>query len=135
MILAPAQIQAVADVVDVAELHARQVFELFLGQRRVFIQERDPEQRYDGVERWRPAPDELVVPRTDARVLLENPKRSEGEADVPLAVEPSREPLYRPEEIYGVIPTDVRRPYDVREIIARIVDGSRFHEYRCQGAT
>src|SRR6187549_1361388 len=37
-------------------------------------------------------------------------------------------PLYPAEELYGVIPTDTRKPYDVREIIARIVDGSEFAE-------
>ena len=40
------------------------------------------------------------------------------------------EPLYSPEEILGCIPTDLRTPYDSREIIARIVDGSRFHEFK-----
>jgi len=44
-------------------------------------------------------------------------------------VEP-REPLYDPEELYGVVPTDLRKPYDVREVIARIVDGSEFDEFK-----
>jgi 3-methylcrotonyl-CoA carboxylase beta subunit len=40
------------------------------------------------------------------------------------------------EELYGVIPTDTRKPFDVREIIARIVDGSEFHEFKARyGAT
>ncbi len=39
-------------------------------------------------------------------------------------------PAYDPEELYGVIPPDVRAPYDVREVIARIVDGSRFDEFK-----
>ena len=39
-------------------------------------------------------------------------------------------PLYAPDEIYGVVPTDTRKPYDVREIIARIVDGSEFDEFK-----
>ena len=39
-------------------------------------------------------------------------------------------PLYDPEEIYGIIPADSRRQYDVREVIARIVDGSRFQEFK-----
>ncbi|MCH8166549.1 MAG: methylcrotonoyl-CoA carboxylase, partial [Proteobacteria bacterium] len=39
-------------------------------------------------------------------------------------------PLYDPEEIYGIIPADSRRQYDVREVIARVVDGSRFHEFK-----
>jgi 3-methylcrotonyl-CoA carboxylase beta subunit len=40
------------------------------------------------------------------------------------------EPLYDPEEIYGVLPIDKRKPYDVHEIIARVVDGSRFDEFK-----
>src|SRR5690348_1887584 len=47
-----------------------------------------------------------------------------------LAVTEPREPLYPAEEIYGVIPDDVRRPYEVREIIARIVDGSELDEFK-----
>jgi 3-methylcrotonyl-CoA carboxylase beta subunit len=39
-------------------------------------------------------------------------------------------PAYPPEDLYGIIPTDVRAPYDVREVIARIVDGSRFDEFK-----
>tara|TARA_B100000676_G_scaffold272087_1_gene289840 strand:+ start:894 stop:2501 length:1608 start_codon:yes stop_codon:yes gene_type:complete len=41
-----------------------------------------------------------------------------------------REPLYDPSEIYGVVPTDLKRPYDVREVIARIVDGSELDEFK-----
>jgi len=40
------------------------------------------------------------------------------------------DPLYNPHEIYGIIQKDIRKPYDVREIIARLVDGSRFHEFK-----
>lgn len=40
------------------------------------------------------------------------------------------DPLYSAEEIYGIIPKDTRIPYDVREIIARIVDGSEMHEFK-----
>ncbi|WP_173931174.1 carboxyl transferase domain-containing protein [Chelativorans sp. Marseille-P2723] len=39
-------------------------------------------------------------------------------------------PLYDPQEIYGIIPADVRQPYDVREVIARIVDGSELDEFK-----
>ena len=46
------------------------------------------------------------------------------------AVIPAREPLYDPKEIYGVIPQDTRKPYDVRDIIARVVDGSELHEFK-----
>ena len=41
-------------------------------------------------------------------------------------------PLYDPEELYGVIPLDTRKPYDVREVIARVVDGSRFDEFKAR---
>ncbi len=41
-----------------------------------------------------------------------------------------REPLYPAEELYGVIPADTRKPYDVRELLARIVDGSELDEFK-----
>jgi len=44
-------------------------------------------------------------------------------------------PAYDPEELYGIISADVRRPYDVREVIARIVDGSRFDEFKARYGT
>jgi len=45
-------------------------------------------------------------------------------------------PAHDPAELYGVIPTDVRAPYDVKEVIARVVDGSRFDEFKAlYGAT
>ncbi|MBC7963935.1 MAG: methylcrotonoyl-CoA carboxylase [Steroidobacteraceae bacterium] len=40
------------------------------------------------------------------------------------------EPLHAAEELYGIIPSDTRKPYDVREVIARIVDGSKFDEFK-----
>lgn len=40
------------------------------------------------------------------------------------------DPAYDPEELLGIIPTELRFPYDIREVIARIVDGSRFHEFK-----
>jgi len=40
------------------------------------------------------------------------------------------EPAYDPRELYGIVSRDERKPYDVREVIARIVDGSRFHEFK-----
>ncbi|MDM7943296.1 MAG: carboxyl transferase domain-containing protein [Hydrogenophaga sp.] len=52
------------------------------------------------------------------------------------ALREPRAPLHPTEEIYGVIPVDTRKPYDVREIIARLVDGSEFHEFKARfGAT
>jgi 3-methylcrotonyl-CoA carboxylase beta subunit len=41
-----------------------------------------------------------------------------------------REPLYAPDDIYGVVPVDTRKPYDIREIIARLVDASEFDEFK-----
>ncbi len=52
-----------------------------------------------------------------------------------VAVEPPEEPLYPPEEIYGVLPRSFREAYDVREIIARLVDGSRFREFKARYGT
>jgi len=51
------------------------------------------------------------------------------------ALEASEEPLYDPAELYGILPTDVRRPYEVREVIARIVDGSRLDEFKARYGT
>ncbi|HOI65502.1 MAG TPA: carboxyl transferase domain-containing protein [Thiomonas arsenitoxydans] len=49
---------------------------------------------------------------------------------------PPREPLYAASELYGCIPTDARKPFDIREIIARIVDGSELDEFKARfGAT
>jgi acetyl-CoA carboxylase carboxyltransferase component len=54
----------------------------------------------------------------------------------PLDVAPAEDPLYDPEELYGVVPADARVPYPVREVVARIVDGSRFQEFKpLYGAT
>ena len=49
---------------------------------------------------------------------------------VTLATREVSEPLYDPHELYGIIPADTKTPYDVREVIARIVDGSDFHEFK-----
>ena len=43
---------------------------------------------------------------------------------------PAREPRYDPEELYGVVPANLRKPYDVREVIARLVDGSELDEFK-----
>jgi 3-methylcrotonyl-CoA carboxylase beta subunit len=47
-----------------------------------------------------------------------------------MALAEPREPLYPAADIYGVIPADTRRPYDVREVIARLVDGSELDEFK-----
>ncbi len=40
------------------------------------------------------------------------------------------DPYYDPQEIYGIIPSDVRKPYNIKDVIARLVDGSRFQEFK-----
>ena len=61
---------------------------------------------------------------------LNRPKRVEMEIAAPV------EPKYAADEIYGVISADIKKPYDVREVIARVVDGSEFDEFKARyGAT
>ncbi len=49
---------------------------------------------------------------------------------LPLPVDPPEPPYYDPRELYGILPRDTRTPYEVREVIARLVDGSRLHEFK-----
>ncbi|HEY0231056.1 MAG TPA: carboxyl transferase domain-containing protein, partial [Dokdonella sp.] len=51
---------------------------------------------------------------------------------MPLALRAPVEPKYPAEELYGVIPQDTRRPFDIREVIARLVDGSELHEFKAR---
>jgi 3-methylcrotonyl-CoA carboxylase beta subunit len=51
-------------------------------------------------------------------------------APVPWARRPVEDPVVDPSQLYGVVPPDTRTPYDVREVIARVVDGSRFAEFK-----
>jgi 3-methylcrotonyl-CoA carboxylase beta subunit len=55
--------------------------------------------------------------------------------DAPWDVAESREPLAPIDELYGIVPTDVQAPYDVRDVIARIVDASEFHEFKSEYGT
>jgi 3-methylcrotonyl-CoA carboxylase beta subunit len=56
--------------------------------------------------------------------------------NVSLSLGAGEEPLYDPAEIYGIVPSSLRKSYNVREVIARIVDGSRFDEFKAlYGAT
>ncbi len=61
------------------------------------------------------------------RNIVENLNRPEKTY---LDIKKPEEPAYDIKEIYGIIPKDSRRPFDVKEIIARIVDGSKFHEFK-----
>ncbi len=58
-----------------------------------------------------------------------------GSKRLPLDREAPEEPAYDPREIYGILPRDLREPYDVREVIARLVDGSRFQEFKARYGT
>jgi 3-methylcrotonyl-CoA carboxylase beta subunit len=51
---------------------------------------------------------------------------------LPVATREVREPLHPAEELYGIVPKDPRRPFDIREVIARIVDGSEFQEFKAR---
>jgi 3-methylcrotonyl-CoA carboxylase beta subunit len=62
-----------------------------------------------------------------ARSAVENLNRVKP---VTINFEEVVEPAYPSEDIYGIIPKDTRQPFDVREIIARVVDGSDFHEFK-----
>jgi acetyl-CoA carboxylase carboxyltransferase component len=54
--------------------------------------------------------------------------------DLPRDVAPPEAPAYDPAELYGIVPADPRKAYDVRDVIARIVDGSRFDEFKARYA-
>lgn len=54
---------------------------------------------------------------------------------VSYVAQPPEEPIYDPSEIYGILPADPRHSYDVREIIARLADGSRFSEFKARYGT
>ena len=54
---------------------------------------------------------------------------------MPADVTTPEDPAYDPKDIYGIVNADVRKPYDVREVIARLVDGSRFDEFKRRYAT
>lgn len=53
---------------------------------------------------------------------------------IPVKTRPVEEPAYNTNELYGIIPKDSRQPFDVKEVIARIVDGSEFHEFKANYA-
>ncbi len=61
------------------------------------------------------------------RNIVENLNRPEK---THLDIKKPEEPAYDIKEIYGILPKDSRKPFDVKEIIARIVDGSKFHEFK-----
>lgn len=62
-----------------------------------------------------------------ARRIIANLNRKKSH---PVVLQALKEPLYDPQELYGVIPADPRYPFDVREIIMRLVDDSKFDEFK-----
>ena len=64
-----------------------------------------------------------------ARNLVGNLNRTKT---VTLAVRDTLPPKYAAEELYGIVPKDTRRPFDIREVIARLVDGSQFDEFKAR---
>ncbi|HSO34539.1 MAG TPA: carboxyl transferase domain-containing protein [Labilithrix sp.] len=67
-----------------------------------------------------------------ARRILSNLNRTRPQS---VKLEPSEEPRYDPSELYGIIPADARKRYDARELIARLVDGSRLDEFKVRYGT
>src|SRR5258707_9061337 len=90
----------------------------------------DVHTRLSGVADYLAEDDEhaLQIARTIASTF-HTTKRLPGDMTTP---EP---PRYAPEDLYGIVSTDSRHPYDVREVIARLVDGSRFDEFKERYAT
>ncbi len=80
--------------------------------------------------------DHLAVDDTHAlaivRRIVKNLNRNK---QVSLSLQKPIQPLYDPRELYGIVPTDLRQPYDAREVIARIVDGSEFDEFKANYGT
>jgi 3-methylcrotonyl-CoA carboxylase beta subunit len=67
-----------------------------------------------------------------ARTIVSNLNRKKPQ---PLVLRDPVDPKYPAQELYGVIPADTRKPFDVREVIARIVDGSEFDEFKARYGT
>jgi 3-methylcrotonyl-CoA carboxylase beta subunit len=75
--------------------------------------------------------DYLAEDDADAlRIGREIVARLNWRKEIKAALAPPEEPLYDPDELLGIVPTETRKPYEVREVIARLVDGSRFTEYK-----
>jgi 3-methylcrotonyl-CoA carboxylase beta subunit len=68
--------------------------------------------------------EEAIAIARDIVAQFKRPEKTKIEWQEP------EDPFYDPKELYGVIPKDIKVQFDIREVIARIVDGSRFHEYQ-----
>lgn len=77
--------------------------------------------------------DHLAASDADAIAMVREIVSTLGpRADPPWEVVPTEEPVVDPDELYGVVPADLRTPYDVREVVARLVDGSRMLEFKTE---
>jgi 3-methylcrotonyl-CoA carboxylase beta subunit len=75
--------------------------------------------------------DHLAANDRDAIAITRRILQTLGAGPRPAIVpEAAEAPAYDPSELYGVIPSDARKPYDIREVIARLVDGSRLQEFK-----
>ncbi len=57
-------------------------------------------------------------------------KNLNWKTEVPVSLKPPQDPLYPSEDLYGILPKETRQPFDIRDVIARIVDASEFHEFK-----
>ena len=74
--------------------------------------------------------DHLAANDDHALQITRDIVKSLGKSNYSYHPEDARPPAYDPEELGGIVPINIREPYDCREIIARIVDGSEFHEFK-----
>ncbi len=80
--------------------------------------------------------DHLAVDDQHALQLVRRAVASLNRTKIPgIACIPPEAPLYDPAEIAGIVPASLTQPYDIREVIARIVDGSRFDEFKARYGT
>ncbi len=73
--------------------------------------------------------DEAIAIARDVVAQFKTPDKTRIEWQEP------EDPYYDPSELYGVLPQDIKQQFDIREVIARMVDGSRFHEYQAAYGT
>ena len=77
--------------------------------------------------------DHLAENDTHALAMARNSVASlNWRKEVPVALQPARAPRHDQQELHGIVPADTRKPFDVREIIARLVDASEFNEFKAR---
>jgi 3-methylcrotonyl-CoA carboxylase beta subunit/propionyl-CoA carboxylase len=90
----------------------------------------DVHTRLSGVADYLADDDDHALRQTRTIIATLNSQKT-----LPADMTTPEEPAYDAQEIYGIVNADVRKPYDVREVIARLVDGSRFDEFKQRYAT